>query len=107
MCHEFTAEEFFDALHSEQGVVTKPTVTGYVRKTADQAFIDFSPALALCAIWIRIPLSMIAKVTVLGKRPCFDHVHDYVRLTFKSPASPEAAVFAQLLQHTATSTQMS
>ena len=101
MSSPLDAEQFADALHSERGLALPISAEGYVRKTADKAVIEFSPSAAMCLAWIKIPLKMIDKVQPLGKRPCIDHLHDYVILHFKRPESAEAVVFAELLHHEA------
>jgi hypothetical protein len=99
MSHDLSTEQFVKAIQSDQGLTIAPTASGFVRKTPDAAVIEFSPSFSLCAIWVRIPVKMIDKVKLLGKRQCLDHLHDYVILYFKHPESSEAGVFAQLLQH--------
>jgi hypothetical protein len=52
-----------------------------------------------CGEWLPVPLALIEKVEDLGKRPCRDHVHRYVRVTLKDSRSPEAGLLRALLQH--------
>jgi hypothetical protein len=103
MSSPLDVESFAKALNSERGLVLSPSAEGFVRKTDDPAVIEFSPSLPvpLCITWVKVPLKMIDKAQPLGKRQCLDHLHDYVVLYFKQPSSPEAAVFAELLQHAA------
>src|SRR5438445_6897197 len=97
------AEQFAKELNSERGLVVAPSAEGFVRKTDDAAVIEFSPSISLplCITWTKVPLKMIDKVELLGKRQCLDHLHDYVILYFKQPSSPDATVLAELLQHAA------
>lgn len=99
MSSPLDVESFAKALNSERGLILGPSAEGFVRKTDDPAVFEFSPR---CNTWVKVPLKMIDKVQPLGKRQCLDHLHDYVILYFKQPDSPEAVVFAELLQHAGT-----
>ena len=97
MLGEFDGTSFGKALASAEGLQLPVIVRGLVKKTADTKIIDFSPDTIGCDYWLNIPLTMIEKVAVLGKRQCLDHVHDYVAIQFKAPTDSEAKVFASLL----------
>jgi hypothetical protein len=89
----FTGEEFAQALASS----TLPVVlAGMAKKGEDPHVILFAPGMS-CAHWIPVPAKMIEKVDWLGKAPCQEHTHEYVRLTLKESTSPEAIVLASLL----------
>jgi hypothetical protein len=97
-----TGEEFVRALSSQEGLPalsSASTIDGMVKpSTADVSkAVLFSPGTS-CNVWIPVPASVIEKVDLLGKIPCRDHEHDYVRLPLKKPSNPETAVFADLLQ---------
>jgi hypothetical protein len=104
MSTPLNAEELARALQSEGGLPNIYSAEGLVRKTTDPHVVEFSPShpVPLCLVWLKIPLKMIEKVQLLGKRQCLDHLHDYVLIYFKRPESAEAAVFAELLHHQAT-----
>jgi hypothetical protein len=100
MLPTMSAEEFAEALATSKGLVPPPSAEGIVRKSDDPKVIELSPsspAFPRCSLWIRIPVEIIDRVLLLGKRACGDHVHDYVVLYFKRPSGVEARVYAQLL----------
>ena len=50
-----------------------------------------------CAVWRRIPLSIIEGIEYLTTIPCRDHSHPLVNISLKQPQSEEASLFALLL----------
>jgi hypothetical protein len=126
----FTGKSLLEALKTDS-LHEAIVLVGLVKKSDDDPnVVLFDPTLLCTRQWIKIPADLIAKADVLGKLPCKDHVHDLVRLEFKEPnliekvqplgkrqcrddmhdyvilyfkqpGSPEAAVFAELLQHSA------
>ena len=104
----FTGEKFFKALTSGSGLslAAKPTVTGMVKQYDERTtaiiplpeppFVLFSPTMS-CAVWLPVPISLIDSVDYLGTGKCKDHEHEVVRIHFKIPSEPDAALFAHLL----------
>lgn len=97
MKHEFTPEEFAKAL--AEGSLKSPLVVEGLAKVSKQPdqYILFAPGTS-CLTWVRVPLVMITKIEWLGKLPCRDHQHDFVRLFLREPKDQEALVFADLLR---------
>lgn len=98
----FTGQEFVKALTSEGGLSVPSdclTLTGMVKSSSGGAVdsVLFSPGTS-CAFWIPVPVKMIDRVDHLGKIPCRDHEHDFVRLRFKMPTTDEGRVLTELLQ---------
>ena len=98
MFEPLDAATFAKALASDEGLRPPIIVHGLVRKTADAKVIEFTLDVITCHLWLKIPLDLIHRVVVLGKRTCHDHTHDFVAIQFKSPTNAEAQVFAALLQ---------
>ena len=98
MFQPLDAATFAKALASDEGLRPPIIVHGLVRKTADAKVIEFTLDVITCHLWLKIPLDLIERVVVLGKRTCHDHTHDFVAIQFKSPTNAEAQVFAALLQ---------
>jgi hypothetical protein len=91
----FTGKEFAQALAT--GTLNEAVVvTGMAKKADDPQVVLFAPG-RTCTDWISIPVKMIEKVDWLGRAPCKDHTHDYVRLSLAQATSPEAKVLASLL----------
>jgi hypothetical protein len=89
---------FTAALSSEDGLLPPILIIGLVKKGNAPDFIEFTADVPGCLQWIRVPVTLIEKVLVLGKRQCRDHFHDLVQIQLKQPDSPEGKVFANLLQ---------
>jgi hypothetical protein len=69
-------------------------------KTAEQEG-QISITAAGCERWLDVPTDMIETAELIGHRPCREHQHPLVRLTFKNPQSNDAQIFAALLSQTA------
>lgn len=98
MLDPLDALAFAKALSSDEGIQRPLSVSGLVRKTDDPKVIAFTLDTGTCHDWVKIPIDLIEKVFVLGKRTCRDHVHDFVTIQFKLPTNPETKVFAALLR---------
>ena len=97
MSNPISAADFAKALRSQRGLLQPVSAEGFVRNTPDEASVEFSPSDAHCLYWIAVPLQMIDRVQLLGKRPCAGALQDYVILYFKTPEATEAIVYAELL----------
>lgn len=97
MGQSFTPDEFLVALSEDR--FTRPiAVTGMVKKADEHDFVMFAVG-TMCQNWVKIPIKkMVERVEWLGKTPCRDHAHEFVRLYLKQPEGPEAGVLAALLQ---------
>jgi hypothetical protein len=100
MTKTYSAKEFLTAL-SEGDLKAAIVRTGMVKRAEDDDQAVLFAEGTNCAGWTKIPAAMIEKVEWLGKVPCHDHTHDFVNLHLKEPTSPDASVFAALLQTTA------
>lgn len=94
-----TADEFFESLHEDKLSTAVPIcLTGMVKKSeGKEKTIQFAPG-GSCSHWTTIPLELIENVEVIRIVPCKDHTHPLVRLHLKTPKTPEAKVFASILQ---------
>jgi|HubBroStandDraft_6_1064221.scaffolds.fasta_scaffold12498_3 hypothetical protein len=101
MSYPISADEFARALHSESGLLDIASAEGFVRKAPEETVLEFSPAATHCLRWIKIPLQMIDKVQLLGKRLCLGQLQEYAVLYFKRPENRESMIYAELLQYSA------
>ena len=105
----FEGLEFAEALSSKgelSSLQVALSVTGMAKPLSidtPDAFL-FSPGKS-CAFWIPISGNIVDKVDYVRKAMCKEGSYDLVRLHFKVPGTPEATVFAQLLQAAQAETQ--
>jgi hypothetical protein len=101
MTHQISGSEFARAIHSPRGLRTVVAVTGFVRKAAEEANVEFSPPESHCLQWISIPVRLIDKVDVIDKRECHGELRDYVILYLKTPENADALVLFDLYPYRA------
>lgn len=94
-----TAADFFDKLQQDQLDNSSAfSITGMVKKVdGKEKAIQFAPG-GHCSNWVTIPLEYIEDVHVIRTVPCKDHSHPFVQLNLKAPRTPEAKIFAAILQ---------
>lgn len=99
-----TAAELFESLERDEPIGAESiTLTGMVKKSdgkkkdGKEKSIQFAAGRS-CSNWVTIPLELIEDVEVLKSVPCKDHSHPFVRLTLKTPRTPEAKIFSAILE---------
>ena len=92
-------DEFFQKLNEGTlGTAVPVRLTGMVKKyEGKEKAIQFAPG-ANCSGWITIPLEFIEDVEVLRIVRCRDHSHPLVKLSLKTPKTPEGKIFLSLLE---------
>jgi hypothetical protein len=95
----FAPREFLDSL--KRGEVRRPIVLYGMVKPAedDDEYLLFAQG-AVCANWVRIPLTSIESVEFLNFVPCNDHTHPLVVLYLKQPETDEGRLLASLFPAT-------
>jgi len=99
---KFTGEEFVKALTSERGIPSAGAplaLTGMVKAptVSRTDSVLFAPG-GSCQAWTPVPTKMILSVDHMGKVPCRDHEHEFVRLHLKTPDTDEGRALASLLR---------
>ena len=93
-----TATELFESLQQVNFTVVPISLIGMVKKSEGKdKTIQFSPG-ANCSNWVTLPLEVIEDVEIIKTVPCKDHTHPLVRLSLKTPKTPEAKIFSSLLE---------
>lgn len=97
--HTLTASELFEGLETDTfSARLGMSLVGMVKKsTKAKRAIEFSLGES-CAGWVTIPIDRIEGVRVLRMVSCRDHSHPLVEMGLKAAESPEARLFASLLQ---------
>lgn|GEM_PF-6850264 len=97
-----TGPELEKALKENTFVSSSVSFTGMVKTSEKPAHVQF--AIAGCESWVDIPVSLIDQAEHLGKQPCKEHAHPWVRVSLKESKDPLAqllnALFSQLSQTT-------
>jgi hypothetical protein len=93
------AVTFADALSSDEGLQRPILASGLARKTEHPQIIEFTRDFLGCHGWVKIPVELIEKVLVLGKRESHERTYDFVTIQFQPATSPEAKIFAALLHN--------
>jgi len=93
-----TATQLFESLQQDKLTAVPVSLVGMVKKSdGKERTIEFSPG-GNCSNWVTLPLESIEDVEVIRTVPCKDHTHPLVRLSLKTPKSPEARIFSSLLE---------
>ena len=94
-----TAAELFESLQQDKPIDAQSiTLVGMVKKShGKEKTIQFAAG-GSCSNWVTIPLDLIDDVEVLKTVPCKDHAHPLVRLSLKTPRTPEAKIFSAILE---------
>ena len=99
----FTGSSLEQALRD--GTLAHPAgivITCMVKESETQGHISI--ALSGCEQWTDISTDMVETAELIGHRPCKEHQHPFVRITFKEPRGVEAKTFASLLSQMAEAT---
>lgn len=95
----FTPQEFLEKLGTHELDGDSPlTLTGMVKPNDESSTELMFVVGTRCSKWTSVPIDIIDNIAVLGSVPCDEHSHPRVKLTFKTPQSPEATAYASLLR---------
>lgn len=99
---KFTGEEFVRALTLERGILSPGaplSLTGMVKASTggETDIVMFAP-FGSCISWTPVPVKMIQSVEHMGKVPCRDHEHEFVRLHLNTPDTEEGRALTGLLR---------
>jgi hypothetical protein len=100
----FTGSELEQALKDNTLVSSSVSFTGMVKTSEKQAHVQF--AIAGCESWVDVPVSLIAQAEYLGKQPCKDHAHPWVRVSLKESKDPLAQLLNALLSQLSQTTPL-
>lgn len=94
----FEPQEFVDQLR-RGGLITSQAlnVTGIVKEDNGNSKNLLFAFGTRCESWTSVPIDFIEKIELVEHAACGDHSHPLVNLTFKTPQSPDSAVFSSLL----------
>lgn len=94
---KFTPAEFVEKLKGDADHPQPHAFVGMLKAAEDEQHLMFAQGVS-CANWTAVPVYLIEGIELISEAPCKDHSHPLVKMTFKTPASEEAQMYASLAQ---------
>lgn len=91
----FSGKELEKVLKSGELSTSETSISGMVKESAKEGFINFTPT--NCKEWVEIPISLIKNAEVLRQVGCGDHSHPYVKITFENKGTGPEKIYLAIL----------